>query len=115
MERDNLVRIGVAILALGGVVYFGKRLLPVGATQPMSEPRGVDIAGMYSDIFPENFGEHFVHPYKYSGPTIVLPVKYPTRSGHNISTLIDHGMSPLYRPRPTNLDWINQPPSEVTV
>ena len=115
MERDDIVRMGAAVVGLGVVIYFGRKLLPYGSPAPDTDGVGMDVGGMYSDVHPDGFGEHFLPPDQFGGPAVVLPVRYPVRAGHNISTLITHGMAPLYRPRPNDADMIMNPPTEVTV
>lgn len=44
---------------------------------------------------------------------ITLPVRYPARSGNNLSAIIHHGWSSVMRPAPDDGDWIERPPSEV--
>lgn len=42
-----------------------------------------------------------------------MQVRYPPRAGHEITVLIQHGLAPLWRPRPNLFTWMECPPSEV--
>ncbi len=65
----------------------------------------------FDDIFPESLGQHFVHPNEIQDP-VNLPLRYPPRAGHEITTLIQHGYAALFQPRGNLKTWLECPPSE---
>lgn len=57
-------------------------------------------------------GDRFVEPEHHIGSTVTLPVRFPARSGHELSCIIHHGWSQLAKSRPQDSDWMYAPPSE---
>lgn len=57
-------------------------------------------------------GDHFVPPSHHLNAVTLLPVRYPARSGHEISCIIHKGWTQLAVQRPQDSDWINAPVSE---
>lgn len=107
------ITIAGAIAILGGMIYWLRQAMPVGAMQPRFETQGADIAGMYSDVTAPIPTLTFVPHEPMDYRTVTLPVRYPVKAGTNISALIEHGFAPLWRPRPQNYDWLANPPSEM--
>lgn len=107
----------VALALIGGLLYLLKGKLPMGtyATKQPDRvvPESVPGTGnTFNNIWPDAIGEHFVHPHMIENP-VVLPVRYPPRAGHEITTLIHHGYPALFQPRGELTTWVECPPSEV--
>ena len=58
-------------------------------------------------------GDRFVEPEHHIGPTVTLPVRFPARSGHEISCIIHKGWSQNTLNKPQDADWMYFPPSEA--
>lgn len=108
MDRDDAVRLGLAGAALAAVFYAGWKLLPQGAMQSRYQ---LPTAGLPSNVNETPSG--FMDARDYTGGAVILPHRYPQVAGQEITTLIQYGMAPLFRPRPQDFDWYASPPSEM--
>lgn len=104
--------IAVGIVGVGLVVLFGYLAyvnvdvktqpdIEIAASARLSEP----AIGM------GRF--EYVTPANAQGPVVTLPHRYPTLTGCNITTLINHGFEPLRKSAPSDSRWIEQPPGDV--
>ena len=111
MKQREWVTLAVIVGILGVLVYLLRGKLPMGYGAQKQPDRIEGNTATFDDIFPGSVGEHFVHPNMIQNP-VNLPVRYPPRAGHEISTLIEHGFAALWQPRGALTDWLNCPPSE---
>lgn len=83
--------------------------------QPRSQWDMNALAGvMYEkDLSYGGSGDHMLSAEEQDYPTVYLPLRYPGRTGHNVSTVIHHGFNAMMRPAPQDEDWMCNPPSEV--
>lgn len=102
----------VGAVAVVGLIYAAVKMEPFGAVQP---EYGVAVGSIYQDVHPDEEGDHFCRPETVGGPVVNTRHRYPSRAGHEISTLIEQGFPALSRPRPQDYDWYAYPPSEVTL
>jgi hypothetical protein len=51
----------------------------------------------------------------YNTHAVKLPVRYPVKSGQNLTAIINRGWEPMMRPAPSDAAWMECPPSEVTL
>jgi hypothetical protein len=113
LSKDDLaiLAIGVAFIAAAGYVAYCET---DRKNQPRYEPT-FSMASLNVECADQDTGDHYFHPnYSVPGQTqIFMNQRYPTISGHNISTLIHQGLSALNRPAPQDDDWRIRPPGEV--
>lgn len=105
----NLVTISAAGIGLFIIAYFLRQKLPQSSQQP--DRITPNPLFDFTDIFPYSWGEHFVKPEQMES-FVVLPVRYPPRAGHELSTIISQGFEPMFSPRSGISTWITAPPSE---
>jgi hypothetical protein len=111
-EKHGWITVAVIVGILGVLVYLLRGKLPMGYGAQKQPDRIEGNTASFDDIFPMSMGEHFVHPDELPNPRN-LPVRYPPRAGHEISTLIEHGYAALWQPRNGLNTWMECPPSEV--
>jgi hypothetical protein len=117
MNDKSVLMLAAAGLALGGVWWLTKA--QGGTEQPRYQPdANKNVYEGFSD-FPYGGeylqggqGDHFVPPSHHMGSTVLLPVRYPARSGHEISCIIHKGWDQLAKARPQDSDWMYSPVSE---
>ena len=110
MDNERLMwLVGIGIL-LAGFLALRNGIFQTG--QPQWQPDG-EVVGMvdYGNVMSPVICE----PQFHTGDVVYLPVRYPTRCGENISTLIDQGFDPLWQNKPADFAWMQKPPSEVSV
>lgn len=112
MKQRDWVTLAIIVGFLGLLVYMLRGKLPMGYGAQKQPDRIEGNTQSFDDIFPDAVGEHFVHPNMIQNP-VNLPVRYPPRGGHEISTLIEHGFAALFQPRGDLTTWVDCPPSEV--
>jgi hypothetical protein len=114
-DRDVMLAcVGAGVLVLGFLLTKN-----TSQEQPRFQPNreldGVMVMGgiAFDSIQPvAGVGDHFLEPEYHIEGTRVLPIRYPTRCGHNISTIIHQGWSAMSKARPQDSDWAWSPPSE---
>jgi len=109
-EKQGWVSVIIIVGILGGLVYLLRGKLPMGYGAQKQPDRIEGNTRSFDNIFPGAVGEHFVTPNMIPDP-VNLPVRYPPRAGHEISTLIDHGFAALFQPRGNLTTWVECPPS----
>jgi hypothetical protein len=112
MKNREWVILAVVLGVLASLGWLMKAHLPNLWGMQKEPDRMVGNKQSFDDIFPESMGQHFVHPDVIQNP-VNLPVRYPSRAGHEISTLIEHGYAALFQPRNGLVGWMDCPPSEV--
>lgn len=116
MDKDVGMKLIVGGVVVGCLLIWAVRKIPYGAPQPeydIDSSMGASVGGMFIDPNPMNISPHWGEPDPYTGPQVVLPVRYPVRAGHEISTLIEQGYSVLARTTPRDWAWMSRPPSDV--
>lgn len=103
--------IGAAIVLVLAYLFLRNS----GTDTPARQDTEVKVIGMhdYSGMEQGGMGDHFLLPEHHVGSTVTLPVRFPARSGHEISCLIDQGFSGIYASNPRDAAWMDAPPSEV--
>lgn len=112
------VTISVSVLGIIALLVVAKKLEPQSG--PQTQPRkpadmGVNVAGIFEDIWPKGEGDHFCHPDMSPTPMVYTPHRYPHRAGHEIATVIERGFPAMLVRKPQDYDWIIDPPSEATL
>jgi len=93
-NKDWVLVAGVA--AVLGIIWMLNGSLPFAKTfpQPKKAPK--------TDTDPQILTDQ-----------VTIPIVYPSRAGHEITVLIEHGLPPLWKPRPNLFTWMDCPPSEA--
>lgn len=113
MKQRDWIIVAIIVGLLGVLVYKLRGNLPWGYGAQKQPDRIAGNTASFDDIFPKAVGEHWVHPNMIQDP-VNLPVRYPPRAGHEISTLIEHGYAALWQPRNgLYSSWVECPPSEA--
>jgi hypothetical protein len=109
MDQHDWIVIGVTAAALAGLSYILHGELPLqnAQKQPDKQVTGTPIR-TYDDWFPKQHGEHFAPPVGETN--VVLPVRYPARAGHEITSVMEGGMGVIFKPRSDLYNWMNCPP-----
>lgn len=112
-DREKLALLGIGALALVAAVYVWR-----DSEDPKYQTDAtvaVDFGGMFSVVHPKGVGEHFCPPDVIGGPVVFTRHRYPNRAGHEITAMIAGGFAPLMRRKPSDYEWMIEPPSEVTL
>jgi hypothetical protein len=104
---DKQVLYGAAGLGVLGLLYLFTRNQSTEQPRYQTETES-NVFGMWDFGHPDLICE----PEHHLGDTVVLPCRFPHRSGHNISSIIHRGFDQLYKSRPQDSDWMFAPPSE---
>lgn len=104
-------------VAAGGLILLYLLFRNQSHDQPRQETQKRNVFGMVDfGVLEGGQGDHFLAPedHHHNGYDVVtLPIRYPARSGINITTLINQGFTALRKSAPQDADWMNAPPSEV--
>lgn len=108
----------VALGVVGGgiVLYFIWLMYRTNQARKEQDHQVLDVGGVIVDdnAWADGNGEHYLPANLLVGPQTVLPIRYPTFVGKNVSILAANGFQPLYRAAPQDYDYLVQPPSEGT-
>ena len=94
MKNKDWIMVGGAAAVLGFTVWSLNKSTPLSHVFPQPEKATPTDPNILKD-------------------QTTMAVRYPARSGHEITVLIQHGLQPLWRPRPNLYTWMECPPSEV--
>lgn len=105
-----------AIFAFAGVgvlLYLLTRQMGQG-DQPRFGPNQKTYGEVNYDDYMGGIGsEYFMHPARHVEGVVTLPIRFPHRSGHEITCLIHDGWSAMTKSAPQDADWMSMPPSEA--
>lgn len=111
MKRNDYLILGGSVLAVLAAYWVVKSKVGYGKTVPEVGESNETAYDMFEEIFPYQWGEHFVVDSGMDGP-VVLPVRYPPRPGHELTCMIEGGFTPMFRPQAGLASWVDSPPSE---
>lgn len=112
--KGDATTVALGVIGGGIVLYFGYLMYRTNQARKEQDHQVLDVAGVIVDDNPwaDGNGEHYVPANALLGPQTVLPMRYPTFVGKNVSILAANGFQPLYRSMPQDYDYLVSPPSE---
>jgi len=112
--KNDATTISLGVIGGGIVLYFLYMMYRTNQARKEQDHQVLDVAGVIADDNPwaDGNGEHYVPANALLGPQTVLPHRYPSYVGTNISILAKSGFQPLYRSAPQDFDYMTSPPSE---
>lgn len=111
-NKDGAVLFG--LVAVFGLFYLFGRNLSKEQPRFQTDWNDQEVANSHYDWhrLQGGTGDHFLEPEYHLGQTVTLPVRFPARSGHEISCIIHKGWSQVNKTKPQDADWMWAPPSE---
>lgn len=105
--------IAAILVGVVGVILFAMRKnLPLTHMYKQPDKAESSPSIVYDQqMYPHQMEKYVVDPV--TAEPAHLPVRYPPRAGHEMSCLIEHGFTPLFRPRKDLFSWVDTPPSEA--
>lgn len=105
----------LAVTGVGLLLYLLTRQM--SHDQPEYGPNQDINNGMtiYDDYMGGPASDYFLAPARHIGSTVNLPVRYPHRTGHELSCIIHEGWSAMSKSAPQDADWMTRPPSEESL
>lgn len=112
--KEEALPIAAGILGAVAVMYIASQIWAGTQSRKEMDHQVADLGGMIvaSPWEGSLAGEHHCPASLLTGPQTVLPHRYPSYSGVNLSVLMQHGFQPLYRDKPQDYDYLVAPPSE---
>lgn len=111
---DTQKAVLVGLVFVGALVYLGSRNQSKEQPRFQTDWNDQEVVNSQWDWhkLTGGNGDRFLEPQHHIASTVTLPVRFPARSGHEISCIIHKGWSQLAKSRPQDSDWMFAPPSE---
>jgi hypothetical protein len=111
----------VAVLFFVWASYTGGGQLKTPRYQQTPENAGIVTAGLNAlvnvpgDLGDMSTGHEWKQPDWETRKNVVSRHRYPMHTGGNVSALAHKGWDPMMRPSEKDADWMEIPPTEVTI